>query len=107
MPTARVRTLILRKLYTDFKKAGFTYRPEYEEYYGRAEDPVLFRAIKKQFNNWLRALAQLERYYPDVYKKPVKQPKPVIKTASPEVKPKAKPVFAKPKAVEKKDGKDI
>ena len=113
MPSARVRNIILKQLYNDFKEAGITHPPTYEEYFGKSKKPVLFRVIKKNFNNWIRTLASLERYYPDVYKKPVVQPKPVVKPA--EVKDSisiaeklsmaAKP--AKPKAAEKKDGKNI
>jgi|SRR5210317_2108687 len=113
MPSARVRNIILEQLYKDFKKADIRSEPTYEEYFGKAEKPVLFRVIKKNFNNWVRTLASLKRYYPDVYEKPVVQPKPAVKPA--EVKESisiteklsmaAKP--AKPKAVEKKDGKNI
>jgi hypothetical protein len=87
--TIRQRKEVLETIHSHFVEYNLPREITIEGYTTIVAQPVLRRAIKKNFNNWPRVIRALEIAYPDMFSKvsestfvePVKDPLAALKLA--------------------------
>ena len=92
--TIRQRKEVLEKLHDHFVEYNLPKEISMDGYMTIVAQPVLRRAIKKNFNNWPRTIRALEIAYPKLFTKTVE-----VKVEEPEVKLNPLKALSKAKAV--------